>query len=229
MVAGPVVSRSVVSAGWSPPTGAVTRLVLVRHGSTPHSAARRFSGRNDLALDDSGREQAAALATVDFGDVAAIASSPLRRTTQTAAAIAAGLALPVETLDDLVETDFGAWEGLTFAEVGERWPDELAAWTLDPTIAPPDGESFEAVAVRVARARDLLVRTYPGETVLVVSHVTPIKTLLRLAIEAPPVAMYRIHLDTASVSIIDYASDGIASVRLVNSSAANGSGRITTG
>lgn len=200
---------------WIPAAGA-TRVVLVRHGSTEHSLARRFSGRNDLPLDDAGEMQAAGLAARDFGHVAAIVASPLVRTMQTARAIAARLDLPVDTDDDLVETDFGAWEGLTFAEVRERWPDELAAWTSSPELAPPGGESFTAVGDRVARARAAVLDIHRGGTVLVVSHVTPIKTLLRLAVEAPPVAMYRIHLDTASVSVIDYAPDDTPSVRLVN-------------
>jgi broad specificity phosphatase PhoE len=68
----------------------------------------------------------------------------------------------------------------------------------------------------VARARDALLETYAGQTVLAVSHVTPIKSLLRAALDAPPSAMFRIFLDTASVSIVDYAPDGMPSVRLVN-------------
>ncbi|MBE7187934.1 histidine phosphatase family protein [Jatrophihabitans endophyticus] len=203
-------------SSWAPPGGASTRLVLVRHGSTEHSLARRFSGRNTLPLDAAGEAQAAALAARDHGDVTAVVSSPLIRTTQTAAAIARRLGLTVETCDDLVETDFGEWEGSTFAEVRERWPAELAAWAGSPDVAPPGGESFTEVTARVGRVRDALLDRYAGRTVVVVSHVTPIKTLLCLAIEAPPVAMYRIHLDTASVSIVDYAADRTPSVRLVN-------------
>ena len=204
-----------MTSSWTPPAGS-TRLVLIRHGSTEHSLARRFSGRNALSLDAAGEAQAAALAARHFGDVAAVVCSPLRRTAQTATAIAEPLGLPVETMDDLVETDFGSWEGMTFGEVRDRWPAELAAWTSDPDLAPPGGESFTAVTERVARARDAVLQAHAGRTVLVVSHVTPIKTLIRLAIEAPPVAMYRIHLDTASVSMIDYVAEGAASVRLVN-------------
>lgn len=205
-----------MAASWVPPSGAVTRLILVRHGSTVHSLAKRFSGRNDLPLDEAGERQAAALGRRDLGPVAAVVSSPLRRTRQTAEAVAAPLELPVETLDDLVETDFGQWEGATFAEVRDRWPDELATWSGDPDVAPPGGESFAAVTARVERARDRLLAEHAGSTVAVVSHVTPIKTFVRLAVEAPPVALFRIFLDTASVSIVDYAADGTASVRLVN-------------
>src|SRR5690242_1054253 len=77
---------------WTPPSGPRTRVVLVRHGATEHSAERRLSGRNDLALVAAGQQQAAELAKRSFGDIAAIVSSPLRRARETADAIAATLA-----------------------------------------------------------------------------------------------------------------------------------------
>ncbi|NEB66398.1 bifunctional RNase H/acid phosphatase, partial [Streptomyces fulvissimus] len=76
-------------------------------------------------------------------------------------------------------------EGLTFGEVRERWPDQLTAWLAAPGAAPPGGESFEEVAARVAEARDRLRAAHAGRTVLLVSHVTPVKTLVRLALDAP--------------------------------------------
>jgi ribonuclease H / adenosylcobalamin/alpha-ribazole phosphatase len=201
---------------WAPPSGARTRLILVRHGSTEHSAAMRFSGRNDLPLDEAGRRQAKALAARPFGPVAAIVSSPLRRTLETAQVIADALRLDVEPVDDLAETDFGAWEGLTFAEARDRDGAQLDAWLAGPEAAPPGGESFAAVSRRVRRGRDAVLAARPGEVVVVVTHVTPIKQLVLLALGAPPSAMFRLHLDTASVSIVDYFPDGNCSVRLVN-------------
>ncbi|MFN2560398.1 MAG: bifunctional RNase H/acid phosphatase [Jatrophihabitans sp.] len=201
---------------WTRPTARATRLVLVRHGSTAHSAERRFSGRNELPLNDVGRQQAAALAARPYGEVAAVVSSPLRRTVETAGAIAGSLGLTMETVDDLVETDFGKWEGLTFAEARAQDPAELDAWLASPGVAPPGGEAFADVARRVRRGRDRVVAAHPQSTVVVVTHVTPIKTLVRLTLDAPPAAMFRLHLDTASVSIIDYYADGNSSVQLVN-------------
>jgi probable phosphoglycerate mutase len=192
--------------------------VLVRHGATEHSAAARFSGRNDLPLTAEGREQAAALATRDFGAVAAVVSSPLRRAVETAEVIATRLGLSVDLVDDLVETDFGVWEGLTFAEAMEADPDVMRRWQGSPDVAPPGGESFVEVGTRVERARAELTTKYPDSTVVVVTHVTPIKLLVCSALAAPPVAMFRLYLDTASVSIVDYYADGNASVRLVNDS-----------
>jgi probable phosphoglycerate mutase len=204
---------------WVPPDSAPTRFVLVRHGSTEHSAERRFSGRNELPLVEVGERQAAALAVraaASFADAAAVVTSPLRRAVQTATAIAGTLGLDVVPNGDLAEVDFGAWEGMTFGEARNANPAALTGWLASPDAAPPGGESFTALARRVRRGRDAVIAGYPGRTVLVVSHVSPIKTLLRLALDAPPVSMYRIHLDTASISIIDYFADGNCSVRLVN-------------
>lgn len=86
----------------------------------------------------------------------------------------------------------------------------------DPSAAPPGGESFEAAARRVQTTGDRLVERYEGRTVLAVSHVTPIKMLLRFALEAPPSALYRMHLDLAALSLIEYYADGPAVVKAFN-------------
>jgi ribonuclease H / adenosylcobalamin/alpha-ribazole phosphatase len=203
---------------WIPPAGVATRLILVRHGSTQHSPQMRYSGRNDLPLSELGERQAAALArrATSFGPVAAVISSPLPRARQTATAIATALGCPVEESDGLIETDFGDWEGLTGEEVRARWPAEHVEWLASVDVAPPGGESFATVARRVRRACDEIIAAHPGETVVAVSHVTPIKTMLMLALDAPLPAMFRLHLDTASISRTDYYPNGAASVRLVN-------------
>ncbi|KOG88021.1 hypothetical protein ADK38_22130, partial [Streptomyces varsoviensis] len=143
----------------------------------------------------------------------------LRRCRQTAETIAARLGLDVRVDDGLRETDFGAWEGLTFAEVRERHRADLDAWlaSADADAAPTGGgESFAAVARRVALARDELIARYAGGTVLLVTHVTPAKTLVRLALGAPPESMFRMELAAASLSAVAYYGDGNASVRLLN-------------
>ena len=75
------------------------------------------------------------------------------------------------------------------------------------------------MADRVRRARERIIAEHRGATVLVVSHVTPIKTLLRLALDAGPGILYRLHLDLASLSIAEFYPDGASSVRLVNQTA----------
>jgi probable phosphoglycerate mutase len=203
--------------GWSAPGGPPTVAMLLRHGETPLSIEKRFSGRGDVALSERGEAQAAAAAErlIKLG-ISAIVSSPLRRTQQTAAAAAAVLGLEVTIDDDFAETDFGEWEGATFGEIGKRSPEALRAWLDDPSIAPPGGESMAATVKRVAAARDRVVATYPGQTVLVVSHVTPIKSMLRDAIGAPLDAVYRLYLDPASLSTIDWYADRPGVVRLMN-------------
>jgi probable phosphoglycerate mutase len=206
--------------GWSRPVGAPTVTMLLRHGETPLSVDRRFSGRGDAALTERGvaQAEAAALRLADV-KVDAIVSSPLRRTQQTAAIVAAAIGLEVSVDDGFAETDFGDWEGLTFAEVSERDPEALAAWLGDPRVAPPGGESIAATDARVETARTKLMAAYPDAAVVVVSHVTPIKLMLRDALAAPIDAVFRIHLEPASLSVVDWYLAGHPVVRLVNDTA----------
>lgn len=201
---------------WTPTTAAVTTWLL-RHGHTAHSAERRFSGQNDLALNALGEREAAASARQVSGQgITAIVSSPLRRTRQSADLVARVLGLPVQVDDDLAETNFGAWDGLTLAEARTAYPVELAAWTGSVDVAPPGGESFATVARRVRRARIRLLAEYADTSVLVVSHVTPIKLILTAALGVGPEVMYRFQLDPAGVSVVGWQSDGSAVVRRVN-------------
>ncbi|WP_280296332.1 bifunctional RNase H/acid phosphatase [Nocardia abscessus] len=206
------------SPGWTGATGRPTRLLLLRHGQTELSVQRRYSGRGNPPLTPLGREQAARAAKMlaAKGGITAVVSSPLGRARETAEAAAAALGVPVEVHDGLIETDFGVWEGLTFAEAAQRDPDLHARWIGDPTVAAPGGESFEEVTGRVDAARRDLLERYPGANLVVVSHVTPIKTLLRLALDVGPALLYRLHLDLASLSIAEFYPDGGSSVRLVN-------------
>ncbi|MGV9324775.1 bifunctional RNase H/acid phosphatase [Streptosporangium sandarakinum] len=208
-----------VGTGWRPPTTVATSLLLLRHGETPFSAERRFSGVGDPELTSAGIAQAEAaaarLSRPPYG-IQMVVSSPLKRARATAEIVAAMLGLEVEVEEGLREVDFGDWEGHTFTEIQRRWPDELAAWLADPSAAPPGGESFEAAARRVQETGDRLVERYEGRTVLAVSHVTPIKMLLRFALEAPPSALYRMHLDLAALSLIEYYADGPAVVKAFN-------------
>jgi probable phosphoglycerate mutase len=204
--------------GWTGARGTATRLLLLRHGQTELSVQRRYSGRGDPALTELGRRQAEAAARylAQRGGIAAVISSPLQRAYDTAALAAKALGLDLTVDDDLIETDFGAWEGLTFTEAAERDPELHRRWLRDTSIEPPGGESFDDVMERVCRARARIIEQYQGATVLVVSHVTPIKTLLRLALDAGPGILYRLHLDLASLSIVEFYPDGATSVRLVN-------------
>ncbi|MDO3686868.1 bifunctional RNase H/acid phosphatase [Micromonospora sp. C28ISP2-4] len=208
-------------ASWEPrPTEEATRLILVRHGETERTVQKRYSGRGDVPLTERGRAQARATAARVAAlapSVAAVVSSPLSRCTATAEAVAAQVGNPpVRTDDDLIECDFGAWEGHTFAEVREGWAAELDAWLASTRVAPPKGESFVTVAERTGRAVDRLRSAYPGETVVVVSHVSPIKLVLRDALAAGDAFLHRLYLDTAGISVLDLYPDGGVAVRSVN-------------
>lgn len=204
--------------GWTGARGTATRLLLLRHGQTELSVQRRYSGRGNPPLTAVGRGQVEAAASFlgSRGGVAAVLSSPLQRCYDTATVVAKRLGLDVVVDDDLIETDFGGWEGLTFSEAAERDPQLHRRWLRDTSTEPPGGESFDHVNQRVSRARDRIIAEHGGSTVLVVSHVTPIKMLLREALDAGPGILYRLHLDLASLSIAEFYPDGASSVRLVN-------------
>ena len=194
-----------------------TVTLLLRHGQTPMSVQKRYAGRSDVPLTVLGVQQAAAAAKrLASTGLDAIVTSPLLRAVQTAEEVAAATGAPVVTDEGFRETDFGAWEGLTFAEVREHWPAEMTAWLADPAIAPPGGESFAGVSERVTAALHRVLAARERQTVLIVSHVTPIKTLVAGALLAPPAALYRMHLDVAALSQIDWYADGPAVLRSFN-------------
>jgi probable phosphoglycerate mutase len=206
---------------WSPrDAGDATRLVLVRHGETMFTAERRYSGRGDVDLSPTGEAQAAATAerlSTMVQAVASVVTSPLSRCRRTAEAIAARLGpAPVRVEERLIECDFGEWEGLTFADVKQRWPEQLDTWLAATDVAPPGGESFVTVATRVRAAVADIVATNPGQTVVVVSHVAPIKLVLRDALAATDAFLHRLFLDPAGISLLDVWPDGGIAVRTVN-------------
>ncbi|HEV2637895.1 MAG TPA: bifunctional RNase H/acid phosphatase [Actinocrinis sp.] len=207
--------------GWAADLGTPTRLLLLRHGVTPLTGEKRFSGvGGDPDLTELGQTQARAAAErlieARFGRIDAILASPLLRTQQTAQAVADRTGLPVRTEPGLREMDFGRFEGLTFAEARHRFPAEVDAWLASADVAPPGGESLAAAAARSAQARDRIIARFPRRTVLAVTHVTPIKALVCQALGAPLAAGHRMELGAASLTVIDYYDDDVASVRCVN-------------
>lgn len=216
------------AGGWLPPTDPPTTLILVRHGVTDHTSRKRFSGGLTGAnppLNDEGRAQVRA--TADWLSpmaevVDALITSPVLRTQQTAEILGEVLGKAAREELGIAEMDFGSWDGLTFAEIQERHPDDLAAWLGKLDHAPHGGESFETVAARVRDGRDRILAAHPGQTVVAVSHVTPIKTLVADALGAPLDAIYKMELSPASVTVISYFRGGyggnelLASLRLFN-------------
>jgi probable phosphoglycerate mutase len=220
-----VVTPAKPAPSWAPRASLddATRLILVRHGETALTAQGRYSGRGDVPLSEQGEAQAMAaggrVAAISR-EVTAVVTSPLIRCTRTAELIAAELGgVDVTVIDDLIECDFGAWEGLSFAEVQQRWPAEMSDWLGSTRVAPPGGESFEAVAARVRRALGTVLSSYARGVVIVVSHVSPLKLILRDALDANDGFLHRLFLDPAGVSTMDVWPDGGIAVRSVNETA----------
>jgi broad specificity phosphatase PhoE/ribonuclease HI len=204
-------------SGWLAGRRLAATLLLARHGATELSAQSRFCGVTDLPLTERGRAQAERLASaVSSIRPAAVVSSPLRRAVETADAVGRRCGSKVEVVEELRETDFGAWEGLTVEEVAAGWPDELARWRADPRHPAPTGESFAQTAERVASARARIVAENPGGAVVVVSHVTPLKALVCWGLGLGMDALFRLHLDVASLSWLDVLDDGTGLLRRLN-------------
>ena len=189
----------------------------MRHGVTEHTERKVFSGSGgtDPVLTDAGRDQAkrAGEWIRALGGVDAVLSSPLRRTQETAGVIASALGLEVDIEPAFAEVAFGDWEGYTFGEILEKWPTDLQEWLDSTAVAPPSGEAIDAVRTRVLEARDRLVSEHPEKTVVVVSHVTPIKLMVADALGAPITSIFRMELAPASVTTIQFWPDGATSLR----------------
>lgn len=193
------------------------QIVLVRHGRTALNARGHLQGRIDEPLDDLGRRQAQALAEhlgAQLGEGDRVIASPLVRARDTATAIAevAGLAVVVD--ERWIELSYGVFEGHPQSSVpAETW----RAWRTDPHFAPPDGESLSAVATRVEAACHELATAAAGRTVVVVSHVSPIKAAVAWALGTDSASSWRMHLDTATVTRLTITPNGV-SLRSFNES-----------
>jgi probable phosphoglycerate mutase len=210
--------------------GPPTVLLLLRHGRTALTEQRRFSGSGgeDAALSAAGEQDAARAAELlaavggpgsplgDVGPVTAVVSSPLRRTRQTAGAVAARLDLPVTVMDGWAEIAFGEWDGLTFAEIARRWPEQIRRWRGSITFAPPGGESLETLVTRVRAVRAATIAEHPGGVVVVATHGVPVRAAVQEALDAGPAALWRTRVDPVSVTALRYWSDGGIELGAVN-------------
>jgi probable phosphoglycerate mutase len=204
--------------GWATGHGDPTTIVFVRHGVTAHTIDRRFSGTGgaDLGLLDEGWEQArrAAAALAADAGFAAVVASPLRRTRETASAIADELGLDVRVDDGFREASFGEWDGYTVDEVRERWPADFDVWiNAFFDAAPPGGETLAAVQERVETSLRGVIAAHPGENVVVVSHVNPIKFAVRYCLDVPVEAVNRMLLAPASLTTLSFYETGATVLR----------------
>jgi broad specificity phosphatase PhoE len=151
---------------------AETTILLVRHGETDWNAERRVQGHTDRPLNEAGIAQARALAEQLAAEaIDAIYSSDLARAQETAEVVGAVRGLPVETLPELRERDFGTWEGLTDEEIFERFPEARSGpWG--------DAESRDELGARILGACKRIASQHPGGSVLVVTHGGPVRAML---------------------------------------------------
>jgi broad specificity phosphatase PhoE len=159
----------------------VTTIFLARHGETDWNRDNRFQGHADTPLNETGRAQASELsAALADEPLAAVYSSPLRRAFETAEIVAAPHGLEPVPVDALREVDVGSWQGLTRAEVEQRFPEQYARW-LDYEAGWEDGESYEEMGRRVIAALLELAAAHEGERILAVSHGGPVRAAYALA------------------------------------------------
>ena len=200
-----------------------TTLLLLRHGQTELNRDGKYSGRGNPELTDLGKKQIAHAARhiSERGDVDVILSSPLGRCQETARAAAEALGMgkgAITTDEAIIEMDFGTWEGRRFVEIQEDHPEEHRECFNYATAAPHGGESPEQVYRRVSEFVERVSAEYPGKTVLVVTHMMPIKSVLRRALGTGGEIYRSLHLDGASLSVADFLPNGAGVVRLVNES-----------
>lgn len=196
-----------------------TRILLIRHGATTLSAEDRFAGATDVPLSDEGRHQARALGARLAGEtVAAIYTSPLGRTRETAAAIAKPHGLEPIVEPGLREIDHGHWEGLTRQEVESRFAEEYDHWEEDPlSVAPQGGENGIDVIARAVPVLRSVVLRHPGQAVAVVSHKATIRLLVSIFLGLDA-RSYRDRLDQspACLNVLDFKDAVRAKLTLFN-------------
>ena len=207
----------------------LTTIILVRHGRTLLTESHRISGRGgeDPQLSEAGIQDAQAVAeeltkvshSGPYAKVlkpSVVVSSPIARTRETASIVATRLGIPVEINEDIAEISFGEWDGHTNQEVAENWPDQYEQWRGDVKISPPGGESLEEFDVRVQNGLADILEKYEGQTVVVVSHVMPIRGFLKSALQAGWPAYWRTSVAPCSMSIIRFWGNEAAEITVVN-------------
>jgi probable phosphoglycerate mutase len=151
----------------------MTRIILVRHGHVEGISPERFRGRADLSLTAEGVEQAEATARRIHATCtpSAIYSSPLSRAVATAEAIGKPVGLSPNSVEDLVDIDYGEWQGLTPNQVRAQWPELLDTWYRAPDWATiPGGESLQDVLTRAVSVLRQVIHDHPDDTVVLVGH-----------------------------------------------------------
>ena len=189
-------------------------IVLVRHGRTDANRRGLLLGRADPALDEMGRAQARVLGAALAQDLAdrgpvRLVTSPLRRTAETAAEIAAALKVEATPEPGLLEIDYGDWDERPLADIpADAW----RAWGADADFAAPGGESLRALQDRVGPCVERLLaeadQAGDRSVVVAVTHVSPIKAAVVAVLGGDPLLAWRLRVDVASITRLASGPNG---------------------
>lgn len=186
----------------------------MRHGETDWNVAQRIQGHTDIGLNTRGQDQAARLGqALAQQELHAVYSSDLQRAWHTAAACAQPHGLTVQAALGLRERHFGRFEGLTFSEIDQRWPDDARRWRQrDPLFAPGDGESLEQFQQRTVEACAALAARHRGQCILLVAHGGVLDILYRAATSVALNAPRTWQLGNASINRLLHGDSGFTLV-----------------
>lgn len=193
------------------------KLYLARHGETIFGSEVRYIGRTDVELSENGKKQAQRLAAdLEEVKIAAVFSSPLKRSIETAKIATAGRNIDTTIIDDLAEIDIGEWEGLTEKQIVENWPEQFAARNENMAdFAPPGGETWGNVQKRAISAIEKILKTAPEGPVFIVGHRGINGIYLCHLMDLPLELLFNIGQDHGCLNIIDFFEDK-ARLKLVN-------------
>lgn len=194
------------------------RIVLVRHGQTEWNRVERFRGRVDLPLNATGVAQARAVAEklASLFAISAVYTSPLRRSVQTAKAIAARFGVPLIPDDGFTDIDYGQWQGLSPEEVAQAYPDLYRAWLGQPHLVRiPGGESLLEVRERATKSFWEVAGRHNNETIAIVSHQVVCKVLMGYALGLDNSCFWRLRQDNAAINLLELEG-GLPVVVLLN-------------
>jgi alpha-ribazole phosphatase len=192
----------------------MTEIILIRHGETDSNKAGKFSGRADLSLNDKGREQAARLKNIlSDCSIERVYSSDMKRCVETGS----GLCSDVVFSETLREMDFGHWEGLSFGEIKDKYPEEMQMWKTDWVhYRIPQGESFIDTTGRVVKKFDEIIKeNKDAKRIAVVTHGGCIRAILGHYIIGSLKDSWKIFIDNATVTRLG-AADGYYFLKSLN-------------
>lgn len=187
----------------------MVRLLLVRHGQSIWNDEKRVQGQQDIPLSDEGRKQAIALGKRLKGfQIQACFSSPLKRAMETAELIlkASGNSIPITTMPELMERNFGDWEGKSIDNLQSLFAEEFSQWlTAHQIPAPPNGESIDELMRRVKQGLDQILASVKEGNVLVVGHSGSVKATICILFQLPLSSFARLRTDNASLTVLEIA------------------------